>query len=544
MRVSTEVNGVEGNGDSTSYRQAMSGNGQFVVFASNASNFLFSDTNDHLDIFVRDVKSWTMSRASISSSGAQANGDSTLPAISSDGAYVAFDSAATNLVSGDNNGHIDVFIRARLLGITERVSVGSDGIEANQGGTRANVTTDGQFVVFESHSDNLVRRDSNGDSDIFVHDRMTGMTERVSVSSTGIEALGSSEMAHISGDGRFVVFQSNAPNLVVGDTNNAYDVFIHDRFTEVTTLMSRSGLGMIGNAASFQPSISDDGRWVGFSSDASNFAVDDSNNKTDAFLHDTMTGVLMLVSRSSTGQLGNDRSDLAEISADGHSMVFRSAATNLVAGDSNAQPDLFVRDLQADFTTRVSFETDGSQFTGPLSDPSISGNGQYVSFWSTASDVVPGDTNQASDAFVIDTQSNALLAAYGVGKANSSLCVPVIGASGLPSLSGKTTLKITATQELGSKPGMFFWGHASASIPFHGGTLLVASPIIRTGVVNATGSSGCSGAYSFWFDQNYIQQSGLSSGDVIYCQFWSRDPGFLPPNDLALSNGLQVTING
>jgi Tol biopolymer transport system component len=544
MRVSTEVDGVEGNNGSSSFVQAMSADGRYVVFTSNATNLVFSDVNDRADIFVRDITNWTITRASIASNGTPGNGDSSLPGISSDGAWIVYDSAATNLVPGDTNGHTDVFVRAHFFPVTERVSVGTGGVEANQGATRGNVSGDGHFVAFESHSDNLVAGDTNGDNDIFVRDRLFDTTERVSVSSTGAQAMGSSEFAHISLDGRIVVFQSTAPNLVLRDTNNTTDVFLHDRATGETTLISSSLAGVSGNGASIRPSLSDDGRWITFSSVASDLVTGDTNAVSDVFVGDTHTGVLMLVSRSTAGMLGNGPSDVPAISPDGHMLVFRSAANNLVAGDTNAQVDLFLRDLQADFTTRVSFEADGTQLTGTLDDPAISADGSYVSYWSSADDIVPGDTNGATDVFVVDTQSNAEIAAYGAGKANSLLCVPVIGASGLPSASGKTSFKITATNELGGKPGMFFWGRAAASIPFHGGTLLVAPPLIRTMVVNATGSSACNGTYSFTFDQIYILEQGLHAGDTFYCQYWSRDPGFPPPDDIALSNALRVIING
>src|SRR5205823_5466864 len=214
------------------------------------------------------------------SAGAEANGTSFAPAISADGRFVAFPSEATNLVPGDTNGVTDVFVRDRRTGTTERVSVSSAGAEANGTSFTPAISADGRFVAFSSDATNLVGRDTNGAVDVFVNDRMTGMTERVSVDSTGAQANAASIEQFcpaLSGDGRFVAFESDATNLVPGDTNGVADVFVHDRLTATTERVSVDSAGAQANDKSDFPAISADGSVVAFVSTASNLVPDDTN---------------------------------------------------------------------------------------------------------------------------------------------------------------------------------------------------------------------------------------------------------------------------
>jgi hypothetical protein len=229
-RVSVSSAGDQGNGDS--YCPSIDADGRFVAFYSEASNLVPGDTNGKPDFFVHDRETGLTERVSVSSTGEQANGwpGSTTASISADGRYVAFSSWATNLVPGDTNGQMDVFLRDRLAGTTERVSVSSSGAQGNNESGGAAVSADGRFVEFGSYASNLAPGDANGKRDIFVRDRLTGLTERVSVSSFGDEGDDDSQYpTGISADGRFAVFDSLASNLVPGDTNGHVDVFVHDR---------------------------------------------------------------------------------------------------------------------------------------------------------------------------------------------------------------------------------------------------------------------------------------------------------------------------
>lgn len=257
---------------------AVSADGGAVAFASLATNLVFGDTNGTWDIYVRDYKSKGFWRAS-----AGANAWSDWPSISADGRRVAFHSAASNLVSGDTNGTPDVFVRD-AAGTIVRASVSTAGEQANQGGTAPSLSANGRFVAFASGSTNLVWGDTNGQSDVFVRDLLTGVTTRVSVGTGGTQADGQSTAPSISSDGRYVSFISAATNLVAGDTNGAYDGFVHDRWTGVTTRVSVSTAGAQGTGHSIECVISGDGRIVGLASLASNLVAGDSNNAMDLFL--------------------------------------------------------------------------------------------------------------------------------------------------------------------------------------------------------------------------------------------------------------------
>ncbi|GAG36814.1 unnamed protein product, partial [marine sediment metagenome] len=207
---------------------------------------------------------------SVDSAGNQADGFSTLSAISTDGRFVAFVSAASNLASGDTNGQSDVFVHDRQTGATERVSVDSAGSQADGGSETPAISADGRFVVFVSAASNLVPGDTNGQSEVFVHDRQTGATEQVNVDSAGNQADGSSEAPAISGDGRFVAFVSAASNLVPGDTDGQTEIFVHDRRTGATERVSVDSAGNQGDDGSGAPAISADGRFVAFASTGTN----------------------------------------------------------------------------------------------------------------------------------------------------------------------------------------------------------------------------------------------------------------------------------
>jgi Tol biopolymer transport system component len=265
-----------------------------------------------------------------------------LPSISADGRYVAFHSDASNLVPGDTNGTWDIFVHDRLTGQTTRVSVASDGTQGNNGSGDPSISADGRYVAFTSEASNLVPGDTNGTWDIFVHDRVTGQTTRVSVASDGSEGYGSSFSSSISADGRYVAFSSWASNLVPGDTNGWADVFVHDRVTGQTTRVSVASDGTEGNHVSLLPSISADGRYVAFSSWASNLVPGDTNEVQDIFVHDRLTGQTSRVSVASGGTEGNGASEFPSISADGRYVAFYSAASNLVPGDTNGTWDIFV----------------------------------------------------------------------------------------------------------------------------------------------------------------------------------------------------------
>src|SRR4028118_1482524 len=261
-RVSVDSAGNLGN-DRSSF-PSISTDGRFVAFASDASNIVPGDTNNRSDIFVRDTLTNTTTRVSLDSAGNQGNRDSSFPSISADGRFVAFASDASNIVPGDTNNRSDIFVRDTLTNTTTRVSLDSAGNQGNRDSSFPSISADGRFVAFASDASNIVPGDTNNRSDIFVRDRLTNTTTRVSVDSAGNQGNRDSNYPSISADGRFVAFESDASNIVPGDTNNSHDIFVRDTLTNTTTRVSVDSADNQGNGYSNTPSISADGRFVAF----------------------------------------------------------------------------------------------------------------------------------------------------------------------------------------------------------------------------------------------------------------------------------------
>jgi Tol biopolymer transport system component len=330
------------------WSQSISADGRYVAFSSWATNLVPGDTNNKDDVFVKDRQTGAIERVSVAAGDQQGNSDSSSPSISGDGRYVAFHSYADNLVPGDLNDTWDVFVKDRQTGALERVSVDAAGEEAWGESWTPSISADGRFVAFRSGARYLVPQDTNRKDDVFVKDRQTGAIERVSVDAAGQEANGSSEGASLSADGRYVAFSSWASNLVPGDTNNKDDAFVKDRLTGTIERVSMGPDGQECDGSSRGASLSADGRYVVFSSQATNLVPRDTNNKHDVFVKDRQTGALGRLSVDAAGHEGNEWSASAAISADGRYVAFTSAASNLVPGDNNQAWDVFLAQVAFD----------------------------------------------------------------------------------------------------------------------------------------------------------------------------------------------------
>lgn len=397
VRVSVATEGSEGNAYSS--LPSISADGRFVAFHSAASNLVAGDANESEDVFVHDSESGVTERVSVDSEGNEATGDSKHPSISGDGRFVAFHAAA-DLVADDTNVQSDIFVRDRALGVTERASLAFDGSQADGACTAPVISADGRYVAFVSEGANLVAGDTNGVADIFVRDRQLGITERVSITSGGDQADWASDWPGISTGGRYVVFVSVAANLVAGDTNGVADIFVHDRQTGMTGRVSLAAGGAQANGVSMAASISADGRFVAFTSLASNLVPGDTNGAGDVFVRDRELQHTERVSVTWTGGQANAPSGNTSISADGQYVAFDSLAGNLVPGDTNDVADVFVHDRQARAVQRVSIASDGSQANLWSGLPVIAADGRYVAFVSEASNLAPGDTNHVLDVFL------------------------------------------------------------------------------------------------------------------------------------------------
>ena len=357
------------SGVGTAQHSSLSDDGRFIAFE------LYQQGINTVDVFVIERSTGTIEKASVAVGGGQADNNSYEPSLSADGRYVAFHSYASNLVAGDTNFAPDVFVHDRQTHTTERVSVGAGGVQAATfGALQSSISADGNRIAFRSEAATLVPGDTNGTSDVFVRDRQANTIERVSVATGGAQGNASAIEPSISADGRYVVFSANSTNLVAGDTNNANDIFVRDLQAGTTERVSVSSSGVQANLDSFASG-------------------------------DPCCGRRM-------------------ISADGRFVAFQTSASNLAAGDDNNTSDVFVRDRQTNETSRVNVSSAGLQANGPSAFGAISADGRYVAFSSLSSNLIsPPDSNVRFDAFVRDRETGVttrVSVATGGGQGNDT----------------------------------------------------------------------------------------------------------------------------
>jgi Tol biopolymer transport system component len=406
-RVSLGLNGAQA--DAPAFGAVLSARGHHVAFVSGASALVPGDLNGVRDVFVHDLRTARTSRASVSSTGAEANGPSEKPSLSADGRVVAFPSSASNLVADDRSEFQDVFVHDRQAGTTVRLR--ADREEPDGPSLASLVSADGSAVVFSSEASNLVPGDRNGALDVFLADPAGRRITRVSVGEHG-EATDRSEASSIDAHGRVVGFRSYAANLVADDSNGLADVFVYDARAALTERVNLSTVGAEADAVTFRGMLSGDGRFVGFRSRARDLVTGDTNDALDVFVHDRLTGETRRVSVSSDGAqadaTGFDRPSRWSrfmsrpfLSADGRYAAFTSRASNLVPDDRNDKPDVFVHDLWTGRTIRVSLTANGTEANGDSFVSGISADGRVVAFTSLADNIVPGDTNGYRDVFIV-----------------------------------------------------------------------------------------------------------------------------------------------
>lgn len=454
-------------GNQVDAQRIVSDDGRFVVFESLATNLVANDSNTYAqvcpgnppritnipasDIFLRDRTLGTTARVSVDSSGNQANSRSRRPAMSANGNFIVYQSEASNLVSGDTNGQQDIFLYDSSTGTTTRVSVVLGGPEANGSNAVASVSANGKQVVWESDATNFLGFvggtpvDNNAVKDIYAYNGLTGVIKRMSVSSSGAQANGGSRSAAISKNGRFVAFRSNASNLVSGDTNGAFDVFLHDRDTTggsnydqpgtiSTVRISVSTAGNEADGPSHQPYVSDNGRFIAFESQATNLIDNQTINPNQyrlIYVRDMLNGTTSLLRiRPTDGALPDGHCADACISNNGRYVAFHSVATSLIEGyietvtcvtpfydpcTSAPSPtpclDVYFhdRDVSGDGTFDQTGDTStirlsllNQEGNGASFYPSMSADGCYVVFESMASDLIGQgvDTNNLEDVFI------------------------------------------------------------------------------------------------------------------------------------------------
>jgi Tol biopolymer transport system component len=531
--VSVDSSGTQANQYSYCWGSAISADGRLVAFVSAASNLVSNDTNGWEDVFVRDRQAGTTSRVSVDSSGAEGDYGAGECVISADGRVVAFHSSATNLVAGDTNGCLDVFVHDLVTGVTERVSVDSSGVQADRNSFHPALSGDGQFVAFASYATNLVPG-TNFRLDVYVHDRSSGITERVSVDSSGNQGDGNCYVPSLSADGRFVAFEGWASNLVAGDTNKVGDIFVHDRSTGITERVSVHSSGAQAWAACNSPTISGDGSVVAFLSGANSLVASDTNHRYDVFVHDRTTGATERVSVDSAGGEGNgdsgsfDDPSCPAISQDGSTVAFSSVATNLVAGDTNDHEDVFVHDRRQGVTMRVSIDGSGAEADGDSVLGGMTPDGGSVAFSSGATNLVAGDVNATGDVFVHDGV-RAIWSNYGAGLAGTQ-GVPALTSNGDPSFGA--TITVTAGNSYAQPTsGLLFLGFQRAQIPTHFGADLLVAPTLALPITFSYGADAFSGA---------IPNDPTLAGFAIDLQVVEADPGAV--KGVSFTPGLELLV--
>lgn len=406
-RVSVSTDGQQP--DLSTYDSSVTPDGRYVVFASNATNLVAGDLNHGFDIFLHDVVAGTTERISVNSDEMGANGNSHDPVVSDDGRYVAFSSLARNLDVRDDNSKPDVFVRDRLSGTTELVSVNNRGEIGNNGsgwGTSLDMSADGRFIVFDSASSNLTPLETTNNlrRDVFIRDRVRGVTRLMSISIKGKTGNGSSTGPSVSDDGRYVAFRSTASNLASGDDNGAADTWVRDRTTHVTELVSVSSSGVQGNADSFSNAdISTNGRFVAFDTLATNLVPSDSGPDLDVLVRDLDAGTTRLVSRSDQGTADNEDSFLGCISDDGRYVEFESSSVLAPEDQNGALRDVYLWDGVDKVMQLVSARSDGVQGNNLSSSGCVSRDGRFVTFQSQSTDLVEPDANGiVGDVYLLD----------------------------------------------------------------------------------------------------------------------------------------------
>jgi Tol biopolymer transport system component len=548
-RVSTDSSGAQGNNYSGTYGNAISGDGRWVAFGSGATNLVPGGSPLQWELFRKDRRTGITAIVSVDSLGSPGGAGSFYPSLSADGNLVAFESDS-GFGTGDTNGRRDVFVHDCTAGSTELVSVGPTGTQWGDACSGAAISGNGNVVAFvKTHLVAGSGRDGGGYHariDVLVRDRAAGTTVFANLNPAGVVSNtvnGLSPAPSISFDGRFVAFASAATDLVAGDTNGHYDVFVRDLAFGVTTRASLDGNGVEGDGDSLSPSISADGRYVAFTSAATDLVPGDANGHTDVFVRDRVAGTTVLASVSTLGAQADADCLAPRISADGRCVVFHSVATTLAPANGDLYDDVFVRDLEHGTTERVSVALAGDP-NGASDMPSISGDGRCVAFRSMASNLVAGDTNGTFDVFVRDRGLTGSIAALPGAGCPGSAGTPLHTATGTPEIGGSVQYALASAP--GNAPAAAIFGLSdtywdAVPLPFDfaaigapGCLLRVAPTVLDFGLTQPDGTLVQTLAFA---------HEPALLGAALFSQFAAVDP---EANALGvtLSNAVATTLGG
>lgn len=385
----------------------ISGDGLLVSFHSTADDLVDNDFKGNDDAFIRDIQnSKTTLALPFAVAGLELVNPPDLSSASANGRFVTLKGINSGLSYGDSNSQSQITMLDRQSGSYTLVTRGypghfsTAGVSISDMRTPAPVSNNG-LVAFMSYATNLVETGATG-QDLYLYDTQT---DTMTVLTGLVVENKSLTQFAMSADGQYLTFASVNDSLAAGDANSFFDIYLYNTQTAQFTLLSVDSNEVIGgaNASSYNPAISEDGNFVIFESDASNLVAGDNNGVRDIFVRDIQAGQTFLVSKNSDSEAGNNSSTFPVISTGGRYASFVSVASNLVASDTNAQGDIFVHDRQTGITTRVSVDSQGTQTSGAiLNGPSISPDGRFVVFTSAATNLVDGDTNGHRDVFIHD----------------------------------------------------------------------------------------------------------------------------------------------
>jgi Tol biopolymer transport system component len=502
---------------------ALSEDGRWLAFSSFDPTLVPGDTNSAQDVFLRDLLSGTTKRVSVTSAGAQALGHSSVPALSHDGRYVAFQSTANNLVPNDPGFPADVFLHDQLTGETTCISVDPTGKPAGSLGfwwsAAVSISGDGRYVCFSSLAA-LVPDDTNQRLDVFVRDVQLGVTSRVSIpSGSGGQFLDADSYGGvISSDGQHVAWFVEPDSFPPGNS-----VYVRDLVAQQSTELSQ--------LKPSHPCISADGRYVAYSQEHSGLP-------RHIVRYDTWASSWEPVSIDSAGIPSNKHSFAPRISPDGRIVAFTSLATNF--GSTDGDWDVYVRDMALGQLTQVSVDTAGGDHGGHSGGESsylaLGMQGRLVAFASTSAGLVPDVTTERKAAYLHDREGGPS-SNYCVSKVNSLGCIPRMSHSGSASASSVESFRLEASAIVNGVTGVMLYSATPNASPFQGGTLCVGPQVTRTPAQNSGGNSGppdCSGTFLLEF--NPIIQSGsdplLQAGNSVFAQYWSRDVQSAIPSSL------------
>ncbi|MCB0221706.1 MAG: hypothetical protein KDH09_18560 [Chrysiogenetes bacterium] len=351
------------------------------------------------------------SRPSLVSKGAEGqggDGDSLGSIANADGRYSAFASDSDNFVQGDENSSSDIFFFDKEKGKAEAISVNDTGELGNGASTNGVMSSCARYLAYESDATNLVPGDTNGVTDIYFRDRHTNHTKRISITEKGVEPNAPSLQPSISGCGAFVAFTSAATTLSSADTHGVTQIYIKDQAFGGLRLVSLFN-GKPGEYASADPALSPNADEIAFQTSIKNLEADTRESTMQLVLTDLKTGEIVLVSRTPQNKPANGNSGEPAISRGGRYVVFSSDATDMTdTQNTHGGAEVFLYDRETSTVTQVSTTTIGRAPDGPSMHPSISDNGRYVAFESAATNLVPGDTNRSNDMFVLDRESSLI----------------------------------------------------------------------------------------------------------------------------------------